>query len=84
MRIWSMNLNWSYKADSLLQNSLNKIRNEIEQLLSKYKHGNVIYEHEKQQNELTVNLFSSQRLNLKVQINILLFKAYLFITCRKI
>ena len=29
----------------------NKIKNEIEQLLSKYKHGNNIYEHRKQQNE---------------------------------
>ena len=30
----------------------NKIKNEIEQLLPKYKHGNNIYEHGKQQNEL--------------------------------
>ena len=29
----------------------NKIKNETEQLLSKYKHGNNIYEHEKQQND---------------------------------
>ena len=29
----------------------NRIKNEIEQLLSKYKHGNNIYEHRKQQNE---------------------------------
>ena len=29
----------------------NKIKNEIEQLLLKYKHGNNIYEHRKQQNE---------------------------------
>ena len=29
----------------------NKIRNEIEQLLSKCKHGNNIHEHGKQQNE---------------------------------
>ena len=34
--------------ESLAQN---KIKKEIEQLLSKYKHGNDIYEHEKQQNE---------------------------------
>ena len=29
----------------------NKVKNEIEQLLSKYKHGNNIHEHGKQQNE---------------------------------
>ena len=29
----------------------NKIKNKIEQLLSKYKHGNDIHEHGKQQNE---------------------------------
>ena len=29
----------------------NKIKNEIEQLLFKYKHGNNIHEHGKQQNE---------------------------------
>ena len=29
----------------------NKIKNEIEQLLSKHKHGNNIHEHGKQQNE---------------------------------
>ena len=29
----------------------NKIKNEIEQLLLKYKHGNNIYEHRKQQHE---------------------------------
>ena len=29
----------------------NKIKNEIEQLLLKYKHGNNIHEHGKQQNE---------------------------------
>ena len=29
----------------------NKIKNEAEQLLSKYKHGNNIHEHRKQQNE---------------------------------
>ena len=29
----------------------NKIKNEIEQLLLKYKHGNNIHEYEKQQNE---------------------------------
>ena len=29
----------------------NKRKNEIEQLLSKYKHGNKIHEHGKQQNE---------------------------------
>ena len=29
----------------------NKIKNEIEQFLLKYKHGNDIHEHRKQQNE---------------------------------
>ena len=29
----------------------NKIKNQIEQLLSKYKHGNNIHEHGKQENE---------------------------------
>ena len=29
----------------------NKIKNEIEQLLLKYKHGNNIHEHRKQQNK---------------------------------
>ena len=29
----------------------NKIKNKIEQLLSRYKHRNYIHEHEKQQNE---------------------------------
>ena len=29
----------------------NKIKNKIEQLLSRYKHQNYIHEHEKQQNE---------------------------------
>ena len=31
----------------------NKIKNEIEQLLSKYKQGNIIHEHGEQQNERT-------------------------------
>ena len=31
----------------------NKIKNKIEQLLSRYKHWNYIHEHEKQQNEWT-------------------------------
>ena len=31
----------------------NKIKNKIEQLLSRYKHRNYIHEHEKQQNEWT-------------------------------
>ena len=29
----------------------NQIKNKLEQLLSKYKHGNDIHEHQKQQNE---------------------------------
>ena len=41
----------------------NKIKNEIEQLLLKYKHGNNNHEHGKQQNECVLNL--SQRLDLR-------------------
>ena len=45
----------------------NKMKNEIEQLLSKYKYGNNIHEHGQQQNEWA-NKFAlnfSQRLDLK-------------------
>ena len=37
--------------ESLAQN---KIKNETEQLLSKYKHGNNIHEHRKQENKSTI------------------------------
>ena len=45
----------------------NKIKNEIEQLLLKYKHGNNIYEHRKQQhNEPQKSVLNlSQRLDLR-------------------
>ena len=54
------------------------MKNEIEQLLSKYKNGNNIHEHEKQPHEFVFNL--SQRLDLRSSNNMLLFKTYLFIT----
>ena len=42
------------------------IKNEIEQLLLKYKHGNNIHEHGKQQNKWTTFVFNfSQRLGLR-------------------
>ena len=37
-----------HEVESLAEN---KVKNEIEQLLLKYKHGNYIREHTKQQNE---------------------------------
>ena len=40
-----------YKNNESLVDS--KVKNEIEQSLSKYKHGNDIHEHGKQQNEWT-------------------------------
>ena len=45
----------------------NKIKNKIEQLLSKYKHGNNIHEYGKQQNEQPHKcvLILSQRLDLR-------------------
>ena len=36
----------------------NKIQNETDQILSKYKHGNNIYEHGKQQTELILQIQS--------------------------
>ena len=47
--------NLKYEMEFVIKNSEslaeNKIKNEIEQLLLKYKHGNNIHEHGKQQNE---------------------------------
>ena len=47
--------NLKYEMEFVIKNSEslaeNKIKNEIEQLLLKYKHGNNIHEHGKQQNK---------------------------------
>ena len=54
---WPKNLddNLKHETDFIMKSNEslaeNKIKNEIEQLLLKYKHGNNIYEHRKQQNE---------------------------------
>ena len=45
-----------YKSNESLIDS--KVKNEIEQSFSKYKHGNDIHEHGKQQNEWTTKIFS--------------------------
>ena len=57
------NFDWPKDVDEKLEHEIefiiksdeslagNEIKNEIEQLLSKYEHGNTIHEHEKQQNE---------------------------------
>ena len=51
MRIWNIKLIIIIKINETLAG--NKIKNEIEQLLLKYKHGNNIHEHRKQQSEQT-------------------------------
>ena len=49
MRIWSMRLNIAQIfSESLAQK---RMKNKIEQLLWKYKHGNNVHEHENQQNK---------------------------------
>ena len=57
------NFDWPKDADENLEHEIeftiksneslfeNKIKNEIEQLLLKYKHGNNMHEHRQQQNE---------------------------------
>ena len=62
-KTFCFNFDWSKDVDENLKHKIefiiksnesfaeNKIKNEIEQLLLKYKHGNNIYEHRKQQNE---------------------------------
>ena len=56
---WAKNVdeNLKFKIEFIIKNNEslaeNKIKNEIEQLLSKYKHGNNIHEHRKQQKERT-------------------------------
>ena len=47
--IRTLNIEFIMKSNESI--SENKIKNKIEQLLSKYKHGNNIHEHRKQQNE---------------------------------
>ena len=60
-----MKLNILKSSESLAEN---KIKNEIQQLVLKYKHENDIHEHRKQQKKMShINLFildTSQRLNL--------------------
>ena len=51
MRVWNIKLIIIIKINETLAG--NKIKNEIEQLLLKYKHGNNIHEHRKQQSEQT-------------------------------
>ena len=51
MRFWNIKLIIIIKIEETLAG--NKIKNEIEQLLLKYKHGNNIHEHRKQQSEQT-------------------------------
>ena len=46
-KTFSFNFDWPRDADE------NKIENEVEQLLLKYKHGNNIHKHGKQQNKVT-------------------------------
>ena len=72
----------------------NKIKNEIGQLLLKYKLRNYIHENSKQKIGWTaqvcfslltkIRLVANVRETLEVQINMLLFKKFLFITRRKI
>ena len=61
---FSFNFNWQIDVDENLKHEIefviksnkslaeNKIKNEIEQLLLKYKHGNNTHEHGKQQHKL--------------------------------
>ena len=62
-KTFSFNFDWPEYVDQNLKHDIefitknneslpeNKIKNEIEQLLLKYKHGNDIHEHGKQQNK---------------------------------
>ena len=56
MRFWNIKLIIIIKINETLAG--NKIKNEIEQLLLKYKHGNNIHEHRKQQSEQTTQIYS--------------------------
>ena len=63
--------NWKHEIGFIIKinecSAKNKMKDEIEQLLLKYKHRNNIHEHGKQQNKLTNRFFLnlSQRLDLK-------------------
>ena len=60
----------------------NKMKNEIDQLLSKYRHGNNIHEHGKQPHEFFFNL--SQRLDLRSSNkHIALQNLFIFYTWKK-
>ena len=62
-KIFCLNFSWPKSVDENLKHVIefiiksngslaeSKLKNEIEQLLLKYKHGNNIHEHRKQQNE---------------------------------
>ena len=62
-KTFCFNLDWPKDVDEKLEHEIefiiksdeylagNEIKNKIEQLLSKYEHGNTIHEHGKQQNE---------------------------------
>ena len=62
-KTFCFNFDWSKDGDENLKHEIefiiksneslaeSKIKNEIEQLLLKYKHGNKIHEHKKQRNE---------------------------------
>ena len=64
-KTFCLNFGWPKDVDNYLKHEIefiikskeflaeNKIKNEIEQSLLKYNHGNNIYEHGKQQNEWT-------------------------------
>ena len=51
MKVWNIKLIIIIKINGTLAG--NKIKSEIEHLLLKYKHGNNIHEHRKQQSEQT-------------------------------
>ena len=63
----------------------NKIKDDIEQLLSKYKHGKQFMDKENSRvnepHKFVPNLW--QRLDLRFSNKMLPFKTYLFITCKK-
>ena len=93
------NFDWSKYVDENLKHKIefiiksneslaeNKIKNKIEQLLSKYKHGNNIHEHGKQQanepHKFVLNL--SQRLDLKSEDkNVALQNLHVYYTWKNI
>ena len=80
MRIWSMRLNIAqFFSESLAQK---RMKNKIEQLLWKYKHGNNIHEQEKsakQMNHTNMFLTCHKDWTEVIQLNTSLFKIHLFI-----